>query len=139
MCGGFFCDGVYLQPQLAAAGTIEFSNAVLRMFFKHALALTLEGAAFGLAALFCAASVYINGGGGTFTLVVVGTVVGFAVDLDGLTAAAAFGAVHGTLASFPEAAAGCFLSIFCAFAHHINFSSGTEHVFIVSTGSCGTF
>ena len=103
------------------------------------LAFTLEGAAFGFAALFGTASVYINGGGGTFTLVVVGTVVGFAVNLDGLAAAAVFGAVHGTLASFPEAAAGCLFCVSCAFTHHINFPSGTEHVLIVGTGSCGTF
>ena len=67
------------------------------------------------------------------------TVVGFAVNLDGLTSTAVFGTVHGTLALFPEASAGCFFRTFCTVTHDVDFPSGTKHIFVVSTGCCGTF
>ena len=73
---------------------------LLKAFFKHALALAFKGIAFCFGTYFCTASGYINSSCGTFTLFVIGTVVGFAVNLDGLTSTAVFGTVHGTLAFF---------------------------------------
>ena len=74
-----------------------------KAFFKHALALAFKGIAFCFGTYFCTASGYINSSCGTFTLFVIGTVVGFAVNLDGLTSTAVFAAVHGTAGSFTEA------------------------------------
>ena len=82
----------------------------------------------------CIGAVYLNGGCCTFAVVIIGTVVGFAVNLDGLTSTAVFGTVHGTLALFPEASAGCFFRTFCTVTHDVDFPSGTKHIFIVSTG-----
>ena len=47
--------------------------------------------------------------------------------------------ISGTLALFPEASAGCFFRTFCTVTHDVDFPSGTKHIFIVSTGCCGTF
>ena len=102
-------------------------------------ALTFKCIAFCIAAAVGIVASYINGDSATFTVFVVGTVVGFAVNLDGLTSTAVFGTVHGTLALFPEASAGCFFRTFCTVTHDVDFPSGTKHIFVVSTGCCGTF
>ena len=132
---------------ICAGAVLEFAaifwnlpeKFLLKAFFKHALALAFKGIAFCFGTYFCTASGYINSSCGTFTLFVIGTVVGFAVNLDGLTSTAVFGTVHGTLALFPEASAGCFFRAFCTVTHDVDFPSGTKHIFVVSTGCCGTF
>ena len=48
-------------------------------------AVTAESITFCLLAGVCIGTAYINGGGGTFTVLVVGTVVCLAVDVDGFT------------------------------------------------------
>ena len=75
-----------------------FEKFLQKAFFKHALALAFKGIAFCFGTYFCTASGYINSSCSTFTVFVIGTVVGFAVNLDGLTSTAVFGTVHGTLA-----------------------------------------
>ena len=136
------------RPSHICAGAVfEFAAIFWNLFekflqkasFKHALALAFKGIAFCFRTYFCTASGYINSSCGTFTVFVIGTVVGFAVNLDGLTSTAVFGTVHGTLALFPEASAGCFIGTSGTVAHHINLPSGAEHIFVVSTGCCGTF
>ena len=102
------------RPSHICAGAVfEFAAIFWNLFekflqkasFKHALALAFKGIAFCFRTYFCTASGYINSSCGTFTVFVIGTVVGFAVNLDGLTSTAVFGTVHGTLALFPEASA----------------------------------
>ena len=100
------------------------------------LALALKGVAFCLGTCFGAASCYVDGGCGTFAVFVVGTVVGFAVDLDGFASTAIFGTVHGIGSTLAETAAGSFFCVSGAFAHYVDLTSGTELVFIVET-SCG--
>jgi hypothetical protein len=102
-------------------------------------AFTLEGAALCFITFSGIISIYTNGSGSTFTLVIVGAAAGFTVNLDGLAATAIFGTVHSTLAFFPKTAAAGFFSTVGTFPHHINFSSGTEHILVVGTGCCGTF
>ena len=117
-----------------------FEKFLQKASFKHALALAFKGIAFCFRTYFCTASGYINSSCGTFTVFVIGTVVGFAVNLDGLTSTACFWHCSwhpGPL--FPEASAGCFFRTFCTVTHDVDFPSGTKHIFIVSTGCCGTF
>ena len=109
------------------------------------------------AGLFAPLPSYINGAAAvqdTFTVFVIGTVVGFAVNLDGLTSTAVLAlfmapwhflnlfekfAKDRFQILFPEASAGCFFRTFCTVTHDVDFPSGTKHIFIVSTGCCGTF
>ena len=83
-----------------------------KAFFKHALALAFKGIAFCFGTYFCTASGYINSSCGTFTLFIIGTVVGFAVNLDGLTSTAVFGTVHGHPGFFPGSFRRMFLQNF---------------------------
>ena len=59
-------------------------------------AFTLEGAALCFITFSGIISIYTNGSGSTFTLVIVGAAAGFTVNLDGLAATAIFGTVHST-------------------------------------------
>ena len=101
--------------------------------------MALESIALCVTGFMGVGTVYLNGRSRAFAVIIIGTVVGFAVNLDGLTSTAVFGTVHGTLAFFPEASAGCFFRTFCTVTHDVDFPSGTKHIFIVSTGCCGTF
>ena len=85
------------RPSHICAGAVfEFAAIFWNLFekflqkasFKHALALAFKGIAFCFRTYFCTASGYINSSCGTFTVFVIGTVVGFAVNLDGLTSTA---------------------------------------------------
>ena len=102
-------------------------------------AFTLEGAALCFITFSGIISIYTNGSGSTFTLVIVGAAAGFTVNLDGFASTAVFGTVHSSLTSFTEASAGCFIGTSGTVAHHINLPSGAEHIFVVSTSCCGTF
>ena len=68
-------------------------------------ALTLEGVTFCFRACFCTVSCHIDGGSSTFAVLVIGTVVGFAINLDGFASAMVVSAVHSTLTFFAEASA----------------------------------
>ena len=123
------------RPSHICAGAVfEFAAIFWNLFekflqkasFKHALALAFKGIAFCFRTYFCTASGYINSSCGTFTVFVIGTVVGFAVNLDGLTSTAVFGTVHGTLALFPELRR-MFLRTFALFTHDVDFPLGTKH------------
>jgi hypothetical protein len=110
-----------------------------RKFELLLLVFALESAALCFITFSGIISIYINGSGSTFTLVIVGAAAGFTVNLDGFAATAIFCTVHSTLAFFPKTAAAGFFSTMGTFPHHINFASGTEHILVVGTGCCGTF
>ena len=98
-----------------------------------------EGIAFCLVASFCAASGDINSGGCTFAVFVVGTFLGFAVDVD-LFAAAVFGTavLHGSCRTVAEASAACFISTVCVVTGDFDITAGTEFVVVVDTFCCRT-
>ena len=97
---------------------------------------TIKGTAACFTAGACVFSVYIDGCGGAFAFLVVDAVMSFAVDPYSFTAAFSFAAVQGGRRTFPEASAAGLVGKSGIFAHNIDFSSGTEIVFIVNTG-CG--
>lgn len=102
-------------------------------------AFTGEGTAFCLIASFCTASGDINSGGGTFAVFVVGTFLGFAVDVD-LFAAAVFGTavLHGCSCTVAETATACFISTVCVVTGDFDITAGTEFVVVVDTFCCRT-
>jgi hypothetical protein len=104
-------------------------------------AFTGEGTAFCLIASFCTASGDINSGGGTFAVFVVGTFLGFAVDVDLFAAAVVRFTVHGSTGSisFTETSAVCFIRITGTRTGDLDITSGTEFVFVVHTFGCRTF
>ena len=138
ICAGavFFAAGAPKFVFVEKVGGCRLALAALRLID---LALALEGVALRLRTCLGTASSYVDSCCTTFAVFIVGTVVGFTVNLDGFTSTAVFGAVHSSLASFTEASAGCFIGTSGTVAHHINLPSGAEHIFVVSTGCCGTF
>ena len=71
---------------------------------------------------------------------VVGTFLGYAVDVD-LFAAAVFGTavMHGCSCTVAETATACFISTVCVVTGDLDITSGTEFVFVVHTFGCRTF
>ena len=99
--------------------------------------MALEGVASCIGRCMCIGAVYLNGGCCTFAVIVIGTVVGFAVDLDFVAAAAVCIAVfHGTVGSLAETAAACLICRSSIFACHVNITFLTELFFVVNTGHC---
>ena len=72
---------------------------------------------------------------------VVGTFLGFAVDVDLFAAAVVSFTVHGSTgsAAFTETSAVCFICIACTCTGNFDITSGTEFVFVVHTFGCRTF
>jgi len=87
----------------------------------------------------CIGAVYLNGGCCTFAVVIIGTVVGFAVNLDFVAAAAICVAVfHGTVGSLSETATACFISTVCVVTGDLDITARTEFVVVVNTFCCRT-
>lgn len=84
-------------------------------------------------------TVHVDGCCGTLAVLIVGAVLGHAVDFDFLAAAAALGTVFRVCAALLKTAAACLAGFSCAFAHHVNFPSGTETVLVINTIGSGTF
>lgn len=70
---------------------------------------------------------------------VVGTFLGFAVDVD-LFAAAVFGTavLHGSCRTVAEASAACFISTVCVVTGDLDITARTEFVVVVNTFCCRT-
>lgn len=70
---------------------------------------------------------------------VVGTFLGFAVDVD-LFAAAVFGTavLHGSCRTVAEASAACFICTVCVVTGNLDITAGTESVIVVNTFCCRT-
>lgn len=96
---------------------------------------TIKGTAACFTAGACVFSVYIDGCGGAFAFLVVDAVMSFAVDPYSFTAAFSFAAVQGGRRTFPEASAAGLVGKSGIFAHNIDFSSGTELILVIDTGS----
>lgn len=101
---------------------------------------TFKCIAFCIAAAVCIITGYINGGGGTFTMFVVGTVVCFAVDVDGFASASG---IHGvfcrTFILTSKTFTGSIVCVtgFCTF--YIDGAFGTERILVVAAVMGGTF
>ena len=85
----------------------------------------------------CIRAVYLNGGCCTFAVIIIGTVVGFAVNLDFFTSAAVCKAVcHGAAAAFLETSTACLIGIGSIFTGYIDLTFGAELIFVVDTFNC---
>lgn len=83
--------------------------------------MALEGVTSCIGRGMCIGAVYLNGGCCTFAAIIIGTVVGFAVDLDFVAAASVcIAAFHGTAGSLAETAATCLVCRSSIFACHVN-------------------
>ena len=93
----------------------------------------LESAAFCIST----GTLYLNRRGCTFTVTVIGAIVGLTVNLNFLTATAAAVAVsHRTAGTFLETVAVGFIGGSCIFTIDVNITSGTELVLVVNTVCC---
>ena len=73
--------------------------------------MALEGVTSCIGRCMCIRAVYLNGGCCTFAVIIIGTVMGFAVDLDFVAATVICIAVfHGTAGSLSETAAACLIA-----------------------------
>ena len=107
------------------------------MYFTSGIAVTLEGIALGIAGFMGVGAVYLDGRSGTFAVIIIGTVVGFAVNLDFFAATAIGEAVcHGTFRTLLKTAAACLAGRSSIFAGDINLTLGTELLFVVNTFDC---
>ena len=83
--------------------------------------MTLEGITFRVAGSFGVGAVYLNRRGGTFAVIVIGTVVSFAVDLDFFTSVAVCKVVcHRAAAAFLETSTACLVCVCGIFTCYIN-------------------
>ena len=128
--------GLCLQSERRCWYSVSFLALHHGIWFS---ALTGKGATFCFVAAIGTASRYINGGGGTFTFVVVGAFLCFAVDVD-LFAAAVFGTavLHGCSCTVAETATACFISTVCVVTGDLDITARTEFVVVVNTFCCRT-
>jgi len=97
----------------------------------------LESAAFCISRAVGTGTLYLNRRGCTFTVTVIGAIVGLTVNLNFLTATAAAVAVsHRTAGTFLETVAVGFIGGSCIFTIDVNITSGTELVLVVNTVCC---
>lgn len=83
---------------------------------------------------------YIDGSCGAFAVLIVGTVVCFAVDVNGLTPIAGIcGIFYRTFFLSTEAFTGGIICITCICSFNIDGSPGTERIFVIVAVVCGTF
>ena len=100
-------------------------------------AAALECIAFGVAGSLGIGAVYLDRRGGTFAVIVIGTIVGFTVNLDLFAATAVSEAVgHGSSDTFLKASAAGFACIGSIFTGYVDLSFGTELIFVVDTFDC---
>ena len=103
-------------------------------------AFTFKCGTFCIAAAVRVVTIYINGGGGTFAVLVVGAVVGFAVDVDGFTAAAGvYGICGRSFVLTAKTLTGSIVCIACLGAFYIDGTFGTEGIPVVAAVMGGTF
>lgn len=103
-------------------------------------ALAAESIALGITAAVGIVAGYIDGSSGTFAVLIVGTVVCLAVDVDGFTSTAGIrGVFYRTFLLVTETLTGGVICITCICAFHIDGTFGTERIFVVVTVVCGTF
>ena len=112
----------------------------LLLRWKLYAAVALEGVTLGFLRRMCTGTVYLDRRGCTLAIIIIGTVVGFTVDLNPVTSTSAGIAVcHGTSGTFFETAAACFICSGSIFSGNVDVTFGTELFLIVHTGSCWTF
>ena len=100
-------------------------------------AAALECVTFCIAGSFRIGTVYLNRGGSTFTVIIIGTVVGLAVNLDSFAAASIGEAVgHGISHTFLETSAACLICTRSILSGYVNLTFGTKLIFVVDTFDC---
>lgn len=99
--------------------------------------MALECGTFCFGRISCVGAVYLDRRSGTLAVVVVGTVVCFAVDLDRF-ASASIGefVAHRASGAFLEASAACLVCIGSVFAGDVDITFGAELILIVDTFDC---
>ena len=109
-------------------------------FLFRISAFAAESITFCITAAMCIVTGYIDGSCGAFAVLIVGAVVCFAVDVNGLTPTAGIcGIFYSTLFLVTEAFTGGIICITCICAFHINGTFGTERIFVIVAVVCGTF
>ena len=103
-------------------------------------AFTLESIAFCVAAAVSVVTGYIDGCRSTFAMFVIGTVVGFAVDVDSFTATAGvYSVCGGRFILAAETLTGSIICIACLGTFYIDGAFGTERILVVTAVMGGTF
>ena len=103
-------------------------------------AFAAESITFCITAAMSIVTGYVDGSCGAFAVLIVGTVVCFAVDVNGLTPTAGIcGIFYRTFFLSTEAFTGGILCITCICAFDIDGSPGTERIFVIVAVVCGTF
>ena len=95
---GFLRKQIIYCRQKTSVAYVRRLFTCSRNFELLLLVFALESAALCFITFSGIISIYINGSGSTFTLVIVGAAAGFTVNLDGFAATAIFCTVHSTLA-----------------------------------------
>ena len=103
-------------------------------------AFTAEGITFCITAAMCIITGYIDGSCGTFAVLIVGTVVCFAVDVNGFTPTAGISSIfYRTFFLSTKAFTGGIICITCICSFNIDGSPGTERILVIVAVVCGTF
>ena len=103
-------------------------------------AFTAESITFCITAAMCIITGYIDGSCGTFAVLIVGTVVCFAVDVNGFTSTTGISSICCRIFFLiAETFTGGIICITCICAFHINGTFGTERIFVIVAVVCGTF
>lgn len=103
-------------------------------------AFTAESITFCITAAMCIITGYIDGSCGTFAVLIVGTVVCFAVDVNGFTSTTGISSICCRIFFLiAETFTGGIICITCICAFHINGTFGTERIFVIIAVVCGTF
>ena len=136
--------GLHLEPcRIFLTSDQKKQECLLCMetgFLFRISAFTAEGIAFCITAAMCIITGYIDGSCGTFAVLIVGTVVCFAVNVNGFTSAAGICSICcGTFFLIAEAFTGGIICITCICALYINGSFGTERIFVIVAVVRGTF
>ena len=100
-------------------------------------AAALEGITLSIAGCLCIGTIYLDRGSSTFAVIIIGTVVSFAVNLNLFTSTAICETVsHGTSGTLLKTSAACFICTCSVLACYIDFTFGTELIFVVDTFDC---
>jgi hypothetical protein len=98
-----------------------------------------KGTALGIPAVTGTVSGYVNRSGGTAAVFVVRTLLSSAVNVDFFaTAALCKTVLRGIITAFAETAAAGFIGSQGIFADNIDFTLGTEFIFVIYAGCCRT-
>ena len=99
--------------------------------------MALESIALCVTGFMGVGTVYLNGRSRAFAVIIIGTVVGFAVNLDFFAAASIRKAVcHRIFRAFLKTATACLVCRSGIFTDNINTAFGTEFFFVVNTFDC---